>query len=127
MDSYTCHVLYPIEEEITPQDHLILQNGGTSSNIERLQSRLQQSKLPPRSLKKRVEDLAYENSYLKAELAWHTETKHALLQFREEMYTMFHRMEDALVELKNCLRNAESRYLSFWGLDVCDTNSNDMI
>ncbi|KAB8227268.1 hypothetical protein BDV23DRAFT_175060 [Aspergillus alliaceus] len=124
---YARRPLYAIEEEVTPQDHEILRHGGTSSNIERLPSRLQQSKMQPRSLRKQVEDLAYEVSYLKAELSWHSETKQALLQFQEQMYGLFHNMEDALVQVNIRLRNAEQRYLSLWGLEDCDSRSGDMI
>ncbi|KAB8069856.1 hypothetical protein BDV29DRAFT_198372 [Aspergillus leporis] len=124
---YPSRPLYAIEEEVTPQDHEILRHGGTSSNIERLPSRLQQSKMQPRSLKKQVEDLAYEISYLKAELSWHSETKHALLQFQEQVYDIFHKIEDALGQVNVRLQNAEQRYLSFWGLEDCDSRSGDMI
>ncbi|GKZ27650.1 hypothetical protein AbraIFM66951_006116 [Aspergillus brasiliensis] len=127
MNGHQPHSLYSIEEEITPQDHQLLLHGATSSKIERLPSRLQQSKTPPRSLKKQVEDLAYEVSYLKAELSWHNETKGALLQFQEQMYEMFHRMEDALIEVNTRLREAEHRYLGLWGLDTCTNEQESMI
>lgn len=119
--------LYPIAEEITPQDHHILRNGGTSSSIERLPSRLRQSKPPPRSLKKQVEDMAYEVSYLKAELLWHAETKQALLQFQDQVYDIFNKMEDALVQINVRLRDAENRYLGIWGLNGGECRSGEMI
>ncbi|KAE8306242.1 hypothetical protein BDV41DRAFT_583489 [Aspergillus transmontanensis] len=97
--------------EITPQGHHILRHGGASSNIERLPSRLRQTEPPPRSLKKQVADMAYEVSYLKAELLWHAETKQALLQFQEQMYDIFKKMDDAIVQNNILLRDAESRYL----------------
>jgi hypothetical protein len=37
-------------------------------------------------MKKQIEDLAYEVSYLKVELAWYAESKQALLQLQEQMY-----------------------------------------
>lgn len=119
--------LYSITEEITPQDHEILQHGGTSSNIERLPSRLQRTKSFSRSMKKQIEDLAYEVSYLKAELAWHAESKQALLQLQEQMYQIFHRMEDALVQVNVHLQEAEQRYLSLWGIDAHHDRSGEMI
>lgn len=127
MDGYQPHSLYSIEEEVTPQDHQLLCHGATSSKIERLPSRLQQSKVLPRSMKKQVEDLAYEVSYLKAELSWHSETKGALLQFQEHMYEIFHRVEDALIEVNTRLREAEHRYLRLWGLDACTNEQESMI
>ncbi|KAL4915062.1 hypothetical protein BDW62DRAFT_204040 [Aspergillus aurantiobrunneus] len=116
MDQYSPTSLYSIEEEVTPQDHEILCHGGTSSNIERLPSRIQQSKLPARSMKKQIEELAYEVSYLKAEVSWHSESKQAFFQFQEQMYQLFHKMEDALVEVNIRLQEAEQRYLGFWGI-----------
>ncbi|KAE8396947.1 hypothetical protein BDV37DRAFT_289844 [Aspergillus pseudonomiae] len=127
MEYHQQTTLYPIAEEITPQDHHILRHGGTSSNIERLPSRLRQSKSPPRSLKKQVEDMAYEVSYLKAELLWHAETKQALLQFQDQMYDIFNKMEDALVQVNVRLRDAENRYLEIWGLNGRECRSGEMI
>ncbi|GFF59606.1 hypothetical protein IFM62136_04246 [Aspergillus lentulus] len=122
------HSLYSIAEEITPQDHEILLHGGTSSNIERLPSRLQMKKTqPPRSMKKQIEDLAYEVSYLKAELAWHAESKRALLQLQEQMYHLFYKMEDALVKVNTRLQEAEQRYLSLWGIKGRVGSEEEMI
>ncbi|EAL87730.1 hypothetical protein V6Z88_003724 [Aspergillus fumigatus] len=116
MDQYSPTSLYSIAEEVTPQDHGILCGGGTSSNLERLPSRLQRSKTTSRSMKKQIEDLAYEVSYLKAELLWHSESKQALLQLQEQMYQLFHKMEDALIQVTTRLQEAEQRYLGLWGI-----------
>ncbi|KAF4265752.1 hypothetical protein KXX16_005723 [Aspergillus fumigatus] len=122
------HSLYSIAEEITPQDHEILLHGGTSSNIERLPSRLQMKKTQhPRSMKKQIEDLAYEVSYLKAEVAWHAESKRALLQLQEQMYHLFYKMEDALVKVNTRLQEAEQRYLSLWGIKGRVKSEEEMI
>ncbi|KAL4893420.1 hypothetical protein BDV59DRAFT_193232 [Aspergillus ambiguus] len=127
MDRYPRRSLYSISEEITPQDHQILRNGGTSSNIERLPSRLQRSKTIFGSKTRYIENLTYEISYLKAELRWHTESKHALLQLQEEMYGLFHKMEDALVKVNTRLQEAEQRYLSLWGLSSSTNVDEGMI
>lgn len=127
MDRFSPTSLYSITEEINPQDHQILRYGGTSSNIERLPSRLQRAKTPTRSTRKQIEDLAYEVSYLKAELAWHVESKQALLHFQEQMYHIFHRMEDALVQVNTRLQEAEQRYLSIWGLSPEAGGTENMI
>ncbi|KAL5047305.1 hypothetical protein BDW71DRAFT_206436 [Aspergillus fruticulosus] len=119
--------LYSIPEEITPQDHQILCNGGTSSNLERLPSRLQQSKASTTSYKNEIEDLAYEISYLKAELSWNTESKQALLQFQEEMYMVFYKIDNALAQLRARLQGAEQRYLSLWGVEATQDNNGGMI
>ncbi|KAB8230888.1 uncharacterized protein BDW43DRAFT_302010 [Aspergillus alliaceus] len=116
MDRFSPTSLYSITEEINPQDYQILRHGGTSSNIERLPSRLQRAKTPTRSTRKQIEDLAYEVSYLKAELAWH-----------EQMYHIFHRMEDALVQVNTRLQEAEQRYLSIWGLSPEAGGTENMI
>lgn len=71
--------LEPITEEITPADHHVFCFGGTTSNLERLSSQLQRSKRSSPDLRKQLEDLVYETSYLKAELQWHKETKQILL------------------------------------------------
>jgi hypothetical protein len=78
-------------------------------------------------MKKQIEDLAYEVSYLKAELAWHAESKRALLHLQEQMYQIFHRMEDALVQVNVHLQEAEQRYLSLWGIDAHHDRSGEMI
>jgi succinyl-CoA synthetase beta subunit len=77
-------------------------------------------------LKKRIEDLAYEVSYLKAEVSWHTESKQALLQFQEKMYQLFHQMEDALVQVNARIQDAEQRYLALWGL-TANANSAESV
>ena len=68
MSRYPNERLEPISEEITSTDHQVLCLGGTSSNLERLLSRLQCAKQTPPDLKTRMEEFAYEMSYLKAEL-----------------------------------------------------------
>ncbi|KAF4202420.1 hypothetical protein CNMCM8927_000232 [Aspergillus lentulus] len=100
MDQYPITSLYSIAEEATRQDRGILCGGGTSSNPERLPSRLQRSKTTSRSMKKEIGDLVYE----------------ALLQLQEQMYRLFHRTEDALIQVTACLQEAEQRYLALWGM-----------
>ncbi|KAL4927722.1 uncharacterized protein BDV17DRAFT_299038 [Aspergillus undulatus] len=120
--------LYSIPEEITPQDHQVLCHGGTSSNLERLPSRLQQHKSPsPRNTRSHLEDLAYETSYLKAELAWKAESMRSFFRFQEEMYIIFHKIEDALGDLNIRLQEAEQRYLGLWGVSVGEGNDGGMI
>lgn len=119
--------LYSIPEEVTPQDHRILCHGGTSSNLERLPSRLQKGKAPVRDMKAHIEDLAYEISYLKAELSWNIESKQALLQFQKEIYATFYKMEDALGQANARLERAEQRYLSLWGLAPDEGSDGGMI
>lgn len=113
----TSNKLYPIEEEITPVDHQILRAGGSSSKLERLPSRLQQSK-QQRSigLREEIEELAYENSYLKAELAWNQETRRALMDFHEKIFEATAMIRESLVQVNHRLRECEDRYLEMWGI-----------
>jgi uncharacterized protein YukE len=127
MAQYSHRPLYSIAEEVTPQDHQILRHGGTSSTIERLPSRLQRSKRSSIELRQQIEDLTYEVSYLKGELSWHQESKKALFQLQEEMYQLFHKMEDALVQVSTKLRESEEHYLSLWGLDAEQAKYEGMI
>ncbi|GAA5230765.1 hypothetical protein GCM10025794_36660 [Massilia kyonggiensis] len=78
-------------------------------------------------MKKQIEDLAYEVSYLKAEVAWHAESKRALLQLQEQMYHLFYKMEDALVKVNTRLQEAEQRYLSLWGIKGRVKSEEEMI
>jgi hypothetical protein len=68
MSRYPNERLEPISKEITPIDYQVLCLGGTSSNLERLPSRLQRAKRSSLDLKTRIEEFVYEMSYLKAEL-----------------------------------------------------------
>lgn len=106
--------LEPISEEITPTDHQVLCLGGTSSNLERLQSRLQRAKRTSPDLRIQLEEFAYEMSYLKAELQWHKETKQILLQFQEKMFEVFTSLEDALARATARLQESEQQYLMLW-------------
>ena len=120
--SFPRRSLDPILEEISPTDHEILRGGGTSSSLERLPSRLQQSKQAPTDLRQQLEDLVYEVSYLKAELQWQKESKQALLHFREEMFQTFHFLENALIQVTMRLHDSEQQYLSLSGFSSVGHN-----
>jgi hypothetical protein len=107
--------LQKISEEITPTDHQVLCRGGTSSSIERLRSRIQQSKGSSPDLRQQIVDLAYESSYLKAELQWQRESRQIFLKFQQKMLQIFGMMEDELAQSTDRLQEAHSRYLSIWG------------
>lgn len=111
------HNLEPISEEITPTDHEILRHGGTSSNIERLPSRIQRSKLSSPNYRQKIEDLAYEVSYLKAEVQWQKENKQIFLQFHQRMFELFRAMEDALTQTCMRMEESEKRYLDLWDIE----------
>lgn len=120
MSRYPNERLEPISEEITPTDHQVLCLGGTSSNLERLPSRLQRAKRSSLDLKTRMEEFAYEMSYLKAELQWHKETKQILLQLQERMYAIFNSLEDALSQATARLHESERQYLDLWQPDSAE-------
>ena len=126
MNQFPRSPLIPISEEITPVDHEILRHGGTSSNIERLPSRLKQSKRSSTDLRQQIEELVYETSYLRAELQWQKESRQTLLQFQERMFQLFHMMEDALAQATSKLQESERRYLNVWTLDTTKMNSGGM-
>ena len=105
----------------------ILRGGGTSSSLERLPSRLQQSKQAPTDLRQQLEDLVYEVSYLKAELQWQKESKQALLHFREEIFQTFHFLENAIIQVTIRLRESEQKYLGLWGLSPVGSKEGGMI
>lgn len=125
--SFPRRSLDPISEEISPADHEILRRGGTSSNLERLPSRLQQSKQLSMDLRQQLEELAFEASYLKAELQWQKESKQALLHFQEDIFHVFHLLEDALVQATTRLRDSEQRYLRLWEFPSGGGNEGGMI
>lgn len=123
--SHSHRRLYSISEEITPAEDQILRHGGTSSSLERLPSRLQQSKRSSVDFRQQIENLVYEVSYLRGELQWQKESKQALLQLQERMFEIFHSMEDALVQVTTRLEESERRYLDLWGVNGENGNSGD--
>ncbi|KAE8133859.1 hypothetical protein BDV38DRAFT_274047 [Aspergillus pseudotamarii] len=127
MHQFPRRSLDPITEEITPVDHEILRHGGTSSSIERLPSRLQRSKRASTDIRQQLEDLVYDASYLRAELQWQKESKQALLQFHEDMFRIFHTIEDMLVQVAARLRDSEQRYFEVLGFEAHGGNDGGMI
>ncbi|KAE8308570.1 hypothetical protein RU639_013140 [Aspergillus parasiticus] len=127
MHQFPRRSLDPITEEITPVDHEILRHGGTSSSIERLPSRLQRSKRASTDIRQQLEDLVYDASYLRAELQWQKESKQALLQFHEDIFRIFHTIEDMLVQVTARLRDSEQRYFEVLGFEAHGGNDGGMI
>ncbi|GMF77638.1 hypothetical protein BDV38DRAFT_270109 [Aspergillus pseudotamarii] len=127
MQQFPRRSLDPITEEITPVDHEILRHGGTSSSIERLPSRLRRSKRASTDIRQQLEDLVYDASYLRAELQWQKESKQALLQFHEDMFRIFHKIEDMLVQVTARLRDSEQRYFEVLGFEAHGGNDGGMI
>ncbi|EED22515.1 conserved hypothetical protein [Talaromyces stipitatus ATCC 10500] len=106
MDRFKSSPLYPIEE-VTPVDHQILHVGGSTSTLDRLPSRLQQSKSQRSlSLRDELEELAYENSYLKAELAWNKETRQVLMHLHGRTLEAVSILSEALTETTSQLRRS---------------------
>lgn len=102
-----------ISEEITPLDHQVLYSGGTSSQIERLPSRLQQSKsVPSKQPQTQVKELMYEVKYLEGELALNEDSREALLRFQEKIFKVFSVIEDASADAKIRVGQSEQRYVN---------------
>jgi hypothetical protein len=76
-------------------------------------------------LRQQIENLVYENSYLRGELQWQKQSNQALLQLRERMFQIFHDIEDALVQVTTGLEEAKRGYLSLWGVNPEDGNAGD--
>jgi hypothetical protein len=116
MEHLKPRTLYPIEE-VTPLDHQIRHAGGSTSTLERLPSRLHVSKNQrSMSLRDEMEELVYENSYLKAELAWNQETRHALMELQDKVCEATSMMREALAQANFRLKESEERYLELWGV-----------
>lgn len=107
-----------ISEEVTPLDHQVYLNGGTTSTLERLPSRLQRQKQRSSSIyvDDRVEELIYENSYLQAELSLHKEYRHVLLNLKSKVTFVVGMMEEVLDEADKQLRRADENYLELCGI-----------
>ncbi|KAK1145170.1 hypothetical protein N8T08_004603 [Aspergillus melleus] len=84
--------------EPTALDHVILQNGGRTVNLERLSSNLKQSKLdsPPS-----VPDLHREIGRLRQELAFHQEAHMALNQVFSDAREVYQLIQEALLRASN--------------------------
>ncbi|PGG97515.1 hypothetical protein AJ80_09684 [Polytolypa hystricis UAMH7299] len=105
--------LPPIPEEISPLDHQVMLNGGTSSAIERLPSRIQNAKQRSSSYyeEDRVQELTFENSYLRGEIFHREQYRHVLLKLKTMMEYVSGLMEEALSETATKLKEADQEYL----------------
>ena len=107
--------------EVTALDHHIATHGGTTSNIEKLPSRLQFSKThPPRTQSERIEELVHENSYLHQEIALYQETRGALMALHAKTVKAYELLQDGLQVLSQQVAKSEKRLLDYWGIDLDD-------
>ena len=63
-----------------------------------------------------IEELTYENFYLKAELSLHKEYQHALLNLKSKVTFAFEIMEEILNEANERLRKADQNYRELYGI-----------
>ena len=138
---------------ITPLDHLILQNGGVTVNIERLPSHMQAAKCqPPPTLQQLLEEngrlreeIAYYQSALQSFMTLFEQSRESLriLQFAltEISYRggphkasafLFQNSHQAFTVLKTALRKmsdeiatSEQGLLDYFGICLDDTSSKD--
>jgi hypothetical protein len=104
--------------EISPLDHRILQNGGTTSNIERLPNRTRQGKLRQTTDRARIDELTWENSYLRAEAAHREENATALNEFRLQTVEAFNLLRRALHNLCDKVEKSDRAKAEYWGIDL---------
>ncbi len=114
--------------DVAALDDQIARNGGTTSTYEQLPHRLQISKQHcPVSSAERVIELTRTNSYLLQELAYHKDTRAAVMKFHETMMELHTKLGDALKEISQKQADAESTLLSYWGIDFGDGNVEDTV
>jgi hypothetical protein len=103
---------------ITALDLHIAQHGGTTTSIERLPHRLQQSKrqniLNPNQ---RIEELVKETGRLREEIAFHVETQRALMALFETAKEAFETLREGLQVTSERLFNTERSLLEYWGIE----------
>jgi predicted NAD-dependent protein-ADP-ribosyltransferase YbiA (DUF1768 family) len=67
-------------------------------------------------VREELEQLAYENSYLRAELAWNQEARRVLMELQEKTFQATAIIREALVETNHRLKECERHYLELWGV-----------
>ena len=104
---------------ITPLDHFISQNGGTTSAIDMLPHQLQRSKVRP-TIQERIEELTRENGRLRQELALHNETYTATIALYTKAQEAFTILQDALRNISEKRTMSEKSLLDYWGISTED-------
>lgn len=113
--------------DVTPLDHRIAQNGGTTSRLERLPYRLRKFKSENDvELERRIEELTRENGRLREELAFHEGAHRALRSLFVQTKDAYELLRGALQGASERLVNSEGTLLSFWGIRLDDTERGDI-
>ncbi|KAI1907856.1 hypothetical protein LOZ57_006797 [Ophidiomyces ophidiicola] len=119
----------PAIPEISTLDHQIFLNGGTTSKLERLPSRLQSHKKRSSSLYStdQLHDLSYENSYLRGELSRLEEYRYALLKLKSKVAFISEMIKEILEGTERSLRDTDSSYLKLYGIEADKMESGGFI
>lgn len=112
--------------EPKPLDHHIYNHGGTTSTLDNLPHRVEQTKSLPLDLQLRNEELVRENQYLRQEISRLTQVNDALLTLRESFTEVFYCSRTALQTLSNKMATADRELADYWGLSLDETEEDDI-
>jgi hypothetical protein len=105
-------------KEITPLDNWILQQGGTTSTIERLPHRARQAKTRHTTDQARIDELTWENSYLRAEIAQQEDVGAAFNDLRVKTVEVFKILRQALHDLSDRVEKSDQKKAGYWGFSL---------
>lgn len=114
-------------QEITPLDNWILQKGGTTSTIERLPNRVLQGKKRQTTDQARIDELTWENSYLRAEVAQREDIGIAFSEFRAKTVEAFDILRRALHDLCDRMEKSDKIKAEYWGFSLDEPLCEDVL
>ena len=110
-------------EELTPLDHRIAIQGGTTSNIDYLPNRLKIHKTRiSKSPSEEIWELTQENGYLREELAYYKRAFKSTHDFKEEVSRAHRLLQQALQTMSRRAKDSEGQLLQYWGIHWDDGN-----
>jgi hypothetical protein len=114
-------------QEITPLDNWILQKGGTTSTIERLPHRAREAKTRHTTDQARIDELTWENSYLRAEVAQREDVCAALNDLRAKTIEAFQILRQALHDLSDRVQISDQKKAEYWGFSLDEPVCEDVL
>lgn len=100
------------QNPITPIDHLILANGGTTTALERLPHQMQKSKKQPYA---DVEEMVREIGRLRQEVAHQQDINQAMLELHQKTLQAFDLLQAGLHQFSDTVARADDRLSRYWG------------